>query len=306
VHVPGFGVPWNVDYWQVIGDGTLDTLGARLVRGRNILPSDTAESPAVLLVNEAFAKRFYPNEDAIGKRVSIYGRGEKTDPTQEIVGIVADIKQAGIDKPAGNEIYIPWRQYQKIGPPEEASSPNSLYAVIRTVGEPTNMTASIHHVVAELDPSLPVSNLRSMDDLMWEAVARPRFLTFLLASFAGIALLLAAVGIYGVMAHTVAQRTHEIGLRVALGAQPRQVRAMVLRQAATLVAAGVAIGLSVAIALQFMLASSLENLFYGERLSQPILLVGVAVAVTFTALLATWIPARRATRVEPTVALRSE
>ncbi len=306
VHVPGFGVPWNVDYWQVIGDDTLDTIGARLVRGRNILPTDTAESPSIILINEAFAKRFYPNEDPIGKRVVIYGRGEPTDPKQEIVGIVADMKQSGIDKPSGTEIYIPWRQYQKLGPPEEQSAPNSLYAVVRTVGEPTNMTASIHHVVAELDPSLPVSKLRSMDDLMWEAVARPRFLTFLLASFAGIALLLAAVGIYGVMAHTVAQSTHEIGLRVALGAQPRQVRAMVLRQAATLGAGGVAIGLAVAVGLQFMLETSLNNLFYGERLSQPILLVGVAVAVTFTALMATWIPARRATRVEPTVALRSE
>jgi putative ABC transport system permease protein len=306
VHVPGFGVPWNVDYWQVLGEDTLDTIGARVIRGRNILPSDTAESPSIILVNEAFAKRFYPNEDAIGKRVVIYGRGDPGEPTQEIVGIVADMKQAGIDKPSGTEIYIPWRQYQKLGPPEEATSPNSLFAVIRTVGEPTNMTASIHHVIAELDPSLPVSKLRSMDDLMWEAVARPRFLTFLLASFAGIALLLAAVGIYGVMAHTVAQRTHEIGLRVALGAQPRQVRAMVLRQAATLVAAGVATGLTVAVALQLLLESSLANLFYGERLSQPILLAGVALAVTFTALLATWIPARRATRVEPTVALRSE
>lgn len=306
VPVQGFGIVWNVDYWQVIGDQTLETLGARVVRGRNILPTDTAQSPAVILVNEAFAKRFYPNEDAVGKRVTIYGRGDKTDPTQEIVGIVADMKQAGIDKPSGTEIYIPWRQYEKIGPPEEQTSPNSLFAVVRTIGEPTNLTASIHHVVAELDPSLPVSNLRSMDDLMWEAVARPRFLTFLLASFAGIALLLAAVGIYGVMAHTVAQRTHEIGLRVALGAQPRQVRAMVLRQAATLVAAGVAIGLAVAIGLQYVLDSSLSNLFYGERLSQPVLLLGVAIAVTFTALLATWIPARRATRVEPTVALRSE
>jgi ABC-type antimicrobial peptide transport system permease subunit len=128
----------------------------------------------------------------------------------------------------------------------------------------------------------------------------------LLTCFAGVALLLAAVGIYGVMAHTVAQRTHEIGLRVALGAQPRQVRAMVLRQAATLVAAGVAIGLAAAIGLQELLDVSLTNLFYGERLSQPVLLVGVALAVTFTALLATWIPARRATKVEPTVALRSE
>jgi putative ABC transport system permease protein len=131
-------------------------------------------------------------------------------------------------------------------------------------------------------------------------------LTFLLTSFAGLALLLAAVGIYGVMAHTVAQRTHEIGLRVALGAQPAQVRSMVLRQAGVLVASGVAAGLGVTVMLQLLLDASLSDLFYGERLSQPVLLGAVALAVTVTALLATWIPARRATRVEPTVALRSE
>jgi putative ABC transport system permease protein len=117
---------------------------------------------------------------------------------------------------------------------------------------------------------------------------------------------LAAVGIYGVMAHTVAQRTHEIGLRVALGALPAQVRAMVLRQAGILVAVGIALGLAGAVALQIVLDKSLQGLFYGSRLSQPLLLVGVAIAVAATALLATWIPARRATRIEPMVALRSE
>jgi putative ABC transport system permease protein len=148
--------------------------------------------------------------------------------------------------------------------------------------------------------------MRSMDDLMWEAVARPRFLAFLLSAFAAIALLLAAVGIYGVMAHTVAQRTQEIGLRVALGAQPKQVRSLVLRQAGALVAAGVTIGLSTAVLLQFMLDKPLKSLFYGAELSQPVLLAAVGIAVTATALLATWIPARRATKIEPTVALRSE
>jgi putative ABC transport system permease protein len=129
---------------------------------------------------------------------------------------------------------------------------------------------------------------------------------FLLTSFAAIALVLAAVGIYGVMAHTVAQRTHEIGLRVALGARPAQVRAMVVRQAATLVAAGVGLGLAAAVALSEALGASLARVFYGEQLAQPVLLAGVAVAVTATAMLATWIPARRATQVQPTVALRSE
>jgi putative ABC transport system permease protein len=307
---PGFGIPWNVDYWQEVGDDMEGALGVRIIKGRAINASDTAESPPVVVVNEAFVRRFFPGgEDPLGQRVILWAKAHN-DPTsikQTIVGVVADVKQAGIDKPAGTEVWLPWTQEQTLcDTPDKCSAPISLFAVVRTSGNPTALTASIHHVVADLDPSLPVSNLRSMDDVMWEAVARPRFLTFLLAAFAGIALLLAAVGIYGVMAHTVAQRTHEIGLRVALGAQPAQVRAMVLRQAATLVAAGVAIGLAAAIGLQQLLDVSLQNLFYGERMSQPVLLIGVAIAVTFTALLATWIPARRATKVEPTVALRSE
>jgi putative ABC transport system permease protein len=302
--VPGFTPPWNVDYWQVVGDDMQETLGVRVVKGRPIQPTDTGESPSVVLINEAFANKFFAGEDPIGKRVMIDGDDTKKDPIQTVVGVVADIKQAGIDKRAGTEVFVPWRQWQQLGPRDKATTPFSLFVVLRTVGAPASLTASVHHVIAELDPSLPISHLRSMDDVMWEAVARPRFLTFLLATFAGIALLLAAVGIYGVMAHTVAQRTHEIGLRVALGAQPAQVRALVLRQAATLVGIGVAIGLGVAVGLQLLLDSSLRQLFYGEELSQPVLLVGVAIVVT--ALLATWLPARRATKVEPTVALRSE
>jgi putative ABC transport system permease protein len=168
------------------------------------------------------------------------------------------------------------------------------------------MIPAVSRIVAELDPAAPMFEVRTMDQLLWTAVARPRFLTFLLTAFAVVALMLAAVGIYGVMAHTVALRTHEIGLRVALGAQPAQVRAMVLRQAGVLVASGIGVGLGAAVLLQYMLDAPLRDLFYGEQLSQPLLLVGVAIAVAATALLATWVPARRATRVEPTVALRSE
>jgi putative ABC transport system permease protein len=302
--------PWNVDYWQIVGDEALETLGARLIRGRTIKRSDDVNAPSVVVINEAFAKRFYPNEDPIGRQVIIAGRGDDpNDPEnikQTIVGIVGDIKNAGIDKPAGTEVFIPWRQIPQINKGDTSDYPNVLRAFVRADGDPADLTTAIHLLVAELDPTLPVSNMRSMDDLMWEAVARPRFLAFLLSAFAAIALLLAAVGIYGVMAHTVAQRTQEIGLRVALGAQPKQVRALVLRQAGVLVAAGVAIGLSTAVLLQFMLDKPLKNLFYGAELSQPVLLGAVGLAVTATALLATWIPARRATKIEPTVALRSE
>jgi len=303
---PGPGdPPWNVDYWQIVADDTLDVLGARIVRGRGITRADVEGAPRVVVINEAFVAKFYPHEDPIGKQVSLidYGDPAKTK-IQTIVGVVADLKQAGIDQAAGTEVFAPIAQFATIFTP--AKSINALYTLLRTSGDPAELIPAVQRAVAELDPALPLFQVRTMNDVMWEAVARPRFLTFLLTSFAALALLLAAVGIYGVMAHTVAQRTHEIGLRVALGAQPRQVRAMVLRQAGGLVAAGIAVGLGVAIALEQLLTKSLHGLFYGAQLSQPVLLVAVAIAVAATALLATWIPARRATRVEPTVALRSE
>jgi putative ABC transport system permease protein len=300
-----YAKPWNIDYWQVIGDGSLATIGARVVQGRDITATDTAEAPPVVLVNETFARAFWPGEDPLGKRIIIDAMPDPAKTkVQTVVGIVADIKQAGIDQPAGTEVFIPWRQYAVLeGGPQ---SINSMFAVVRTSGDPRDLVPSVHRIMADLDPALPISQLRTMDDVLWEAVARPRFLTFLLVAFAGIALLLAAVGIYGVMAHTVAQRTHEIGLRVALGAQPSHVRAMVLRQAAALVAGGVALGLGAAVALQFLVGRSMRVMFYGEELSQPVLLVAVGIAVTATALLASWVPARRATLVQPTVALRSE
>lgn len=298
------GLPvWSVDYLQGIGDGAIDALGGRIVRGRDLSRADDASSPPVVLVNEAFANKFFPNEDPVGRQLTISGTDAKP---ATIVGVVADIKNAGVEQPAGTEVLIPWRQWPYVAKGSPSEYPLTLNAIVRTDGEPAELTAAIHRLVADMDPSLPIANLRSMNDTMWQAVARPRFLAFLLTCFAGIALLLAAIGIYGVMAHTVAQRTREIGLRIAVGARPHQVRALVLRQASVLVAGGVAIGLSVAIVLQLALDASLKNLFYGAELSQPVLLVGVALAVTATALVATWIPVRRATRIEPTVALRSE
>jgi putative ABC transport system permease protein len=296
--------PWNVDYWQVVADGSLEALGARLVRGRGIARGDVDSAPRVIVVNEAFVAKFYPGEDPLGKQVILAGRPPTSDNIQTIVGIVADLKQAGVDKPAGTEVFIPVAQYAALR--NLLRRPYVMYTLLRTSGDPADLIPAVQRAVSELDPALPVFRIRTMEDVMWEAIARPRFLTFLLTSFAALALLLAAVGIYGVMAHTVAQRTHEIGLRVALGAQPSQVRAMVLRQAGALVAAGIAAGLAAAIGLEQIQSGSLRGLFYGEQIVQPLLLAAVAGAVAGAALLATWIPVRRATRVEPTVALRSE
>jgi putative ABC transport system permease protein len=280
-------------------------MGVKLLKGRALRRSDTAEAPPVVMINESFANRFFPGEDPIGKQVEIYEMRPPRKPVyQTIVGVIGDMKQAGVDKPSGTEIFIPTWQLTTLDDPPDAN--RTMWVAIRTDGDPAALGPAASRAIRELDPTLPISQLRPMNDVMWEAVARPRFLMFLLTSFAGLALLLAAVGIYGVMAHTVAQRTHEIGLRIALGAQPAQVRAMVLRQASVLVAAGIAVGLAVAVVLQVGLDRKLSGLFYGERLSDPLLLAGVTIAVAVTALLATWIPARRATRVEPTVALRSE
>jgi putative ABC transport system permease protein len=294
-----------VDYINFTDAQALTVLGARFTRGRDLEDRDTAGAPLSIVVNEAFVKKFFPNEDPIGKEiVPMPDRDPSKDKRARIVGVFADMKNRGLDKPAGTEIYMTRAQVLTLFDPPLPFL--VMYGVVRSNDNPTELAPAVARVVNEIDPAIPLYEVRTMNDVMWEAVARPRFLTLILSAFAFVALVLAAVGIYGVMAHTVAQRTHEIGLRVALGAQPSQVRGLVLRQASTLVAAGVAVGLGAAVALQIALSKQIDELFYGEKLSQPLLLVGVAIAVAATALLATWVPARRATKVEPTVALRSE
>jgi putative ABC transport system permease protein len=298
--------PWAVDLSQTVEPGTLAVLGAKLVRGRDLSESDSATAPLAIVVNQAFVDKYFPGEpDPLGKEVVVAPNADPSkDKPARIVGVFANMKNQGLDKPAGTEIVITRTQANTLF--DVPSPPLLLYGVVRSTIPPEQLAPAVARATAEIDPTVPIYDVRTMNDVMWEAVARPRFLTLILTGFAFIALVLAAVGIYGVMAHTVVQRTHEIGVRVALGALPSQVRRLVLRQATTLVAMGVAIGAGAAIALQLALAKKLSAFFYGETLSQPILLVLVALAVAATALLATWIPARRATKVEPTVALRSE
>jgi len=313
---PQGDTPWNVDYWQVVGPTAFETLGARIVKGRALGPSDVAGAPAVVVINEAFAAKFFPGEDPIGKLVDVtpWDRPDpsdppgferpKTGPDQTVVGVVADIKNGGVGKAAGTEVFLSLYQVQDVitggGP-----SP-TMVLVIRTSKSPERLVPPVSRVIADLDPSLPLSKIRTMDEVVWTAIAKPRFLTFLLGSFAFLALILAAIGIYGVMAYTVAQRTHEIGIRVALGAQPRQVRAMVLRQAGMLAAIGVGVGLVAALAVERALENALASATFGARLHDPVLFALVVVVVIGAAMFATWLPARRATHVAPTVALRTE
>ena len=299
------GPVWSTDYWQGVGTHAIETLGARIVRGRNLTPSDNENAPLVVVVNEEFARKFFPGEEPIGQKIKLAGWNEKGEP-QTVVGVVANLKQAGIEKPSGTEVLFPIWQYPRIGGDKEDVY-RTMNMMIRTEGDPAALIPSVRRVMAELDPTLPMYRTRTMDDVVWEAVARPRFLTLLLTMFSGLALLLAAIGIYGVMSHTVAQRTHEIGIRVALGAQPSQVRRMVLRQGGVLAVIGVLIGAGIAVGVQLLLSTKLRSLVYGsEGQTLPILVGGVVAIVLAVGLIATWLPARRATRVEPTVALREE
>jgi predicted permease len=291
---------WLVDEVSIVDEHMIDGLGMRVIRGRGLLATDTEAAPGVALVNESFVAKFFAGRDPIGQQIKLLS-GQQ--PVMTVVGVVDDVKQASVEQDAGTGLYFPLWQMGKL---YNQISETEMYAIVRTDGDPSALIPAAQRAVATLDPNVPMFNVRTMDDVTWQAVARPRFLLFLLTSFAGIALLLAAVGIYGVMAHTVAQRTHEIGLRIALGARPAQVRAMVLRQAGGLVAIGVVIGVIGAIVVSTALGASLTGMMYGESLAQPLLYVAVAIAVVITALVATWLPARRATQVQPTVALRSE
>jgi putative ABC transport system permease protein len=304
---PKGGLVWNTDYWQVVADDGIEMLGMKIVKGRDLSRNDVEGTPSVVVVNQAFADKFMPGEDPIGQRVQVAPWGDAA-PTQTIVGVVANSKHAGIDRPSGTEAYLPLWQAPEIwsGGSDTREPERSMYVMIRTKGDPAAIAPAAQRTLRDLDPTLAASKLRTMDDVLWEAVARPRFIMFLLGSFALLALALAAIGIYGVMSYSVAQRTHELGIRAALGARPEQLRAMVLRQGAAIVAIGVGVGLVAAFALQTVLDRALASVLYGASIGDPTLFVLVTSAVVATAFLATWIPARRATRVPPTVALRSE
>jgi putative ABC transport system permease protein len=292
--------PRRVEHARVVGDDAFATLGARIVRGRAITAADSAGAPDVAVINQTFAARYFPGEDPIGRQLVVTAGARAVSHT--IVGVFADIQQK-VDQPIGTELMISLWQYAALLDPPR--SYRSLLVAIRTAGDPAALLPAAQRAVAALDPTLPLVEPVTMEEGIWLVNARGRILAQFLSVFAGIALALAAVGIYGVMAHSVAQRTAEIGLRVALGAPPAQVRAMVLRQAAALVAAGLALGLGAAIAIDRALGAGVQDQFYGERLAQPGVCAAVALAIAATALVASWIPARRATQIEPTVALRN-
>jgi len=293
--VPRPGGPvQNVDYWQAVGQRFFDTLGARMVEGRPLDERDGENAPPAVVVNETLARTFWPGQSAIGHRLRLpTGQPGTTPPWRTVVGVVADIKNGGTDKPTGTELFIPWRQGQGL---------RTIEILLRTAGAPMGMAGTVRAVIGRMDPSLPIAAVRTMDDVVAESRSRPRFLSVLLTFFTLVAVALAAIGVYGVISYSVARRSTEIGIRMAMGAEPARILRMVLQQGIVLGAAGVTIGVASAV----WLTRFLKTLLFGiQPLDAPTFVTTVVLLFALT-LMASWIPARRATRVDPSVALRDE
>ena len=283
----------NVDYWNVVGTDYFKTMKIKVLEGRGFEPQDDSDTAMkAVVVNQALAKRFWKGSP-LGRRVNPGFGDPKVWCT--IVGVVEDTKNAGMDKPAGPELYLQVRQVA------DFLGGNMNY-VVRTSTDSLAIESSIRNVVREMDPSLPVYNLKTMNDVVSKSMVQPRFLALLLATFSGIALFLAAIGIYGVMAYSVAQRTQEIGVRMALGAQPLHVLRLIFGQSLMMLLIGTAIGLAGA----FALTRLMSTLLFGVTATDPLTYVSVVGILTFVALLACYIPARRAAKVDPLIALRYE
>ncbi|WP_164928775.1 ABC transporter permease [Gloeobacter violaceus] len=284
---PGQG---NAAGYNSVDPAYFRTMGIPLIRGRAFTDADNAKAPKVALISQATARRFFKNEDPIGKHLRLdISRGEGDC---EIIGIVGDVHHDDLASESRADIYAPYQQ---------APLP-FMTVVARTAGEPAALGDSLRRVVAEIDPAQPVGTIQSAEQYLADSTAQPRFNTVLLGAFAAAALVLAAVGLYGVMAYSVTQRTHEIGVRLALGARPRDILQMVVGQGMGLALLGVGLGLAVT----FALARLLSSLLFGVEAIDPLTFLAVAALLASVALLASYVPARRATRVDPMVALRYE
>lgn len=307
-HLPLAGYAWytNVDLegqvrapgeaplnsgWRVIEGDYFKTMGIPLVRGRAFSATDTRGTTPVVIVNEAFARAAWPGEDPIGKRFTA-GNATRGSTAATVVGVVGDVRHVALDAKPGPELYRP-----------HAQSPMGAVAlVLRTTGNPLVLAGLARRAISAIDANVPISDVRSMEQVMSESVARPRLIMALLLVFAGVGVILGAVGVYGVIAYAVGERRREIGVRIALGAEPGRVAGAVLAQGVRYAAVGVAIGLAGSLAATRVM----RTLVFGVSTTDPLTFVGLSVFLVVVAALASYLPARQAARTDPMVALRAD
>jgi putative ABC transport system permease protein len=277
--------------WTPITASYFDTLGIRLIRGRGFTASDSDQAPRVAVVNESFARAFWPDGNAIGQRIK-QGWPEDKTPWREIVGIVNDVKTDGVDRASRIQAYVPLAQ----------ESIPSLALVVRTAGEPDAAQSAIQAALGAIDPNLPIFDVRTLPQVIRINVGTQRLLLVLLLAFGGLSLLLAAIGVFGVNAYAVSQRTHEFGVRMALGADRPRVLRLVLRQALMTCVIGAAMGLAVSLATTKLLTT----LLYQVTPYDPGTIIAVTLVLLAVTGVASYLPARRATRIDPAIALRGE
>jgi predicted permease len=286
----------NVDYYQTVGTGYFETMGIPMLDGRPFTDTDEGGTP-VAIVNETFVRTFFPDRSPLGQRLRV-GFSDR-NPWLTIVGVAKDVKQGGVDQKTGTELYF-------FAPQAIANTqlfaPLQMHLVLRSDRPAAALASEVQAIVRAADASLPVAGLKSMDEVFGDSIRRPRLLAQLLGMFAGLALLLAAIGTYGVLAYMVTERRREIGIRMALGAHQSTVVADVMRQGLSLAGVGIGVGVLAALGLGRLVAS----LLFGVGAADPVTLVAVMGTIAAVAALASGLPAWRASRVDPTIALRSE
>jgi putative ABC transport system permease protein len=290
----------------LVSDDYFRTFGISVRQGRSFNAQDQGNSQPVAIINETLAQRFFPNENPIGKSITMgppaellpvgERRPENLAPHRIIVGVVSDVKGGSLNQPTPAQVYAPLTQHRREG------WVNLLMLAVQTNVPPASLASAIREQVRGLDPDLPLTNIQTVDDLLSRTLSQAKFSLLLLGLFSVVGLLLAAIGIYGVMATTVAQRTQEFGVRIALGAQAGDVLRLVVGQGMMLIALGSVAGLVTAFAVTRLMSS----LLFGVSPNDPTTLAAITVLLVTVALLACYIPARRATKVDPLVALRYE
>jgi putative ABC transport system permease protein len=279
---------------RFVSAGYFSTMEIPVVSGREFTERDRLDGPRVAVVNDALARKYWPGESAVGKRVEFI---RNTNNWYQVAGVVGNVKYRGLDVAEKPEMYVP--ALQPLFP--DARMP-AMDVVVRTASDPRAMVLALRHEVLAIDPDQPIADVRTMEERINESLSSRRFNTMLLGSFAALALMLAGVGIYGLVAYSVTQRKHEIGVRVALGAQHSDVLALLVGEGMALVLLGAGVGLVAA----FALTRVMSGLLFGVSATDPATFVAITAVLTAVALVASYIPARRATRVDPVVTLRGE